>query len=320
MSLSQTRICVEKVLPHHHKELENIKRKSGSALHFQKLQAAFWTKKLWPANTTITIGFLGSGDRVRRTPWDQISEKAKQNNLSIDPLQEEIGKMKIPEAIEKIVSERLSPIVNLNLKFVKDVNNAIVRISFDPNGGAWSLVGTDCLGKKSGATMNLGWFDVATTIHEFCHTLGMIHEHQNPRGNYIDWDVPKVLQWASETQGWDKQTTTRNIIDAYEISQINGSKYDPMSIMLYFFPASITKNNKGTHQNLRMSAYDVTYLNKMYPGSRETPEQFYKRVYNQSLDSSKKESKTGRVQTIPKVFWAVMVIIVISSVIIMFSK
>ena len=49
--------------------------------------------------------------------------------------------------------------------------------------------------------------------------------------------------------------------------------------MLYFFPAKITLNNKGTHQNLRLSKNDVKFLNKMYPGSPQDPDTFLKKAY-----------------------------------------
>jgi len=62
--------------------------------------------------------------------------------------------------------------------------------------------------------------------------------------------------------------------------------FDPKSIMLYFFPASITINNKGTHQNLRLSKKDVKFLNKMYPNSRENPDSFLKKIYGVPLLSS----------------------------------
>jgi hypothetical protein len=67
--------------------------------------------------------------------------------------------------------------------------------------------------------------------------------------------------------------------------------------MLYFFPGSLTENNEGTHENLRLSGLDVTWINKMYPHSPEVPAAFYQDVYkeniNKSIDESTKERKTG---------------------------
>ena len=146
------------------------------------------------------------------------------------------------------------------------------------------MVGTDAIIQKNVATMNFGWFDVATTIHEFGHVLGMIHEHQNPYGKNIDWNIDEVYRWASDTQNWDKKTVDNNIIRKYDTNQINGSVFDSSSIMLYFFPAFLTLDHIGTNENLRLSKYDVLYINHMYPGGPESPKKFYEKVYNETID------------------------------------
>jgi hypothetical protein len=181
-------------------------------------------------------------------------------------------------------------LVNLDISFVETPEQANVRISFDPNGGAWSLVGTDHREQKSGATMNLGWLDVSTIIHEFGHLLGMIHEHQNPYGQTIMWDENKVFKWAKDTQGWSEQTTRDNIINKYDKSSINGSNFDPLSIMLYFFPASLTLNNVGTNQNFRLSSEDVIWIDKVYHNDGMSPETFYQNTYGVPLDVSRYKS------------------------------
>ena len=120
----------------------------------------------------------------------------------------------------------------------------------------------------------------------------MIHEHQNPRGETIKWDTNKLYSWTLTTQGWDKEKTKVNIIDKYNIDNINGSDYDPLSIMLYFFPANLTTNNKGSYQNLRLSGLDVIWINKMYPTTQtDVPSQFYEKVYNENINTSISKSK-----------------------------
>jgi hypothetical protein len=287
-SSGNTRICVEKMLPSHAQHMVHMKQNSNSEYHFQKLRAAFFADKIWPKGAKITYAFIGTGKQIPRTSLNTLKNRRGYNGqpLDIDPLQNSVGKMSVIDAVDKIIKERISPIVGLNISRVTDPKDANVRISFDPNGGAWSLVGTDCLHEKLKPTMNLGWFDVATVMHEWGHTLGMIHEHQNPSGNPIKWDDPKVYKWAKDTQGWDKQTTDSNIISRYKSSQINGSVFDPQSIMLYFFPGSLTENNEGTHENLRLSGLDVTWINKMYPHSPEVPAVFYKDVYNENIENS----------------------------------
>lgn len=313
-NIAQTRICVEKI--HNHKnEYAKLKEMSNSQHHFDKLRAAFITKKIWPKDSKIRIAFIGEPNSISRTSLNAIQDTVKSKNLKLDPLQISVNDMPIKEAIKKIVNERFVPLVGLDIKFVEDINLANVRISFDPDGGAWSLVGTDCLTEKAGnPTMNLGWFDVATTIHEFGHCMGLIHEHQNPSGNKINWNEDKVLRWARTTQGWDNKTTETNIIDRYSSDQINGSTYDPLSIMLYFFPGDLTLDNKGTQQNLRLSGVDVKYLSNIYPNQSNSPEEFYKKAYNESLENAIKESdntEDGGGEVMNKKLWIGITIIVI---------
>jgi len=289
-----TRICIEKVPPHLQYEFDSIHTHSKHLPlhHIMKLRAAFYTKKIWPNNSKINIAFLDKGEQIRRTSYSL--------NDTIDPLQKKIdeefeaGNLSIIEAVKKVVNERIISLVNLDIKFVDDAKKANVRVSFDPNGGAWSLVGTDHLGQKSGATINLGWFDVATTTHEFCHMLGMIHEHQNPNNDkgHIHWNKPALIEYMKETQGWSEATTKTNIINKYDKNSINGSEFDPMSIMLYFFPKKLTTNGVGTKQNLKYSGLDVLWIHNTYPKQNGlSAEEFYKNVYNISLKSSIEASR-----------------------------
>ena len=95
----------------------------------------------------------------------------------------------------------------------------------------------------------------------------------------------------SATQGWDKSQVDTNIIDRYDLDQINGSEFDPLSVMLYFFPDNLTTNNKGTKQNFSLSGLDALWISKTYPGSEISPENFYESVYKKSLKQSIKESE-----------------------------
>ena len=281
-----TRICVEKVLPRHQDHYDSIKNDS-------KLSAAFWIGKLWPQNSTVTISFLD--DPSPTQPRTSLSTMKKVGR-DIDPLQKDLTHTPLKEAVKTVVAKRIQPLVNLNLKFVKDGDkDADIRISFADPDASWSRVGTDSShpdAKKEGASMNLGWFDVGTYTHEFGHAIGMIHEHQNTShgGSPIPWDKPKLYSYMESTQGWDKEQVDTNVIGKYKSDQLNGSKFDPLSVMLYFFPGDLTTNDEGTRQNFRLSGVDAEWISKSYPGGPMEPNAFYPKAYGQSLDSSTAES------------------------------
>jgi hypothetical protein len=279
MSLKLEKMCATKIFPD-----KTMITPSPSINDDGRIRAAFYTQKVWKKNSEISISFVGDPSRI------SLSSSADETE---DPLQSQVENMNYKDAIKKIIMERLQPLVNLKFTFLADnVNTALVRIDFDPNRGSWSLLGTDCIQSKNGPTMNFAWFDVGTVLHEFCHLLGMIHEHQNPRGEKIKWDSEKVYNWAESTQGWDNKETDTNILNAYNIDHINGSDFDPLSIMLYFFPASLTTNGKGTKQNLRFSGIDVLWINKTYfRQDGPSPDIYYKKAYNVPLKSSIEKSK-----------------------------
>lgn len=295
----ETRICIQQVLPHHRTELNNIANKSPTHEHHQKLAAAFWAKKIWPKDSKIRIAFLGTGKQITKTAKQALMTQYGLKGEPLDPLQDQVESHSVQQMVKMVVRERIKPLVNLDIDFVDHPAQANVRVAFNPDGGAWSLVGTDHLHvtDHTKPTINLGWFDVPTCIHEFGHMLGMIHEHQNPRGQSIQWNDAKLFAWAKATQGWDEKTTETNIIQKYNINSINGSSFDPCSIMLYFFPADLTRNNVGSHQNLRLSGTDVEWITKMYPGPKiKKPDTFYNEIYKDSIEKNIKECNKEAVE------------------------
>ena len=70
--------------------------------------------------------------------------------------------------------------------------------------------------------------------------------------------------------GWSKADIRSNVIDKYSLDQLNATKFDAKSIMLYAFPKQLIKGppslaKKGTRENTDLSAIDKAYINKMYP-------------------------------------------------------
>jgi len=268
--ISQYRSCIQKPLNSDIHVIKNINQNSFSQSHNNQLRAAFFKSKVWPKNTIIKIAFIeNSKDKnVQFTSIESLSRDQDGNDIEIDPIELEIRKMSPEDAVKYVVAKKIQPLVGVKLEFVDNISQSNVRIGFDPDDGSYSLVGTDCnahenMGKK---TLNYGWIDAKTIIHEVGHVLSMIHEHQNPNGQTISWNEDIVYKWAETTQGWDKETTFHNIIEKYKIDEINGSDFDPKSIMLYYYPKNFTTDGKGTSENNKLSDTDIIWLKKMYPG------------------------------------------------------
>ena len=303
--MNQERICIQKVF--HKTDYEKINKiyNSTSKNEFERLSAAFYSEKLWEFDKVIKIKFLNLTDV--EIPITSLRDMDTTNGEP-DPIQIEIfdklnngEKIDIKKEIINIVKQRIEPLTTLTFQFLSDSTPnqmSDVRISMDPDNGSWSLLGTDALKEdKNEPTMNFAWFDVGTVMHEFGHLLGLIHEHQNPLGTGINWNKKIVYDWANETQGWDKETTDKNILDKYDRDEINGSDFDPLSIMLYFFPGNLTNDNKGTHQNLRLSGNDMKYITKTY--GKENADSFYTSIYDSNIDKNIEESKILREEKRP---------------------
>lgn len=228
--------------------------------------AAFLTSTLWKPGQTVTVSFI---DR-RASPWKKAW-------------------------VEKIVTELVQPNVNLTLKFGNLGKRADIRITFQHQNSAYSRLGTQSTWYKGSSeqpeSMNLGWLDEphsgsfvwkgetykfpgctycskntngSVIIHEFGHALGMVHEHQNPTGG-IEWDEPAVLRYFSGSPNfWNEEQIRFNVMDKYDSNLLNASQYDPKSIMLYAFPASLTLNGVATQANSVMSPIDIQWMGKVY--------------------------------------------------------
>lgn len=180
----------------------------------------------------------------------------------------------IQKARVKEQAVKWSKFANITFDFAASKASAEVRISFVADDGSWSYIGTDCLGiNNTRPTMNFGWLKDNTdateyervVVHEFGHALGAIHEHQNPRGG-IQWNLRAVYAYfAGPPNFWTKEETDVNVISKYSVNQLNASKYDPDSIMLYQFDGALIKGGKPTKFNTRMSKGDKRFIGKQYP-------------------------------------------------------
>ncbi len=166
--------------------------------------------------------------------------------------------------------------LGLGLKFkeVASRDQAMVRIGFMQGNGSWSFVGRDILGIASDQrTMNFGWNltnDLDTAIHEIGHTLGSEHEHQNPFSGIV-WDEEKVFaSLALPPNSWPRQKTEFNILRKLSTTQVQGTTWDPDSVMHYPFEAGLIKQPvKYQTEPLQpaggLSPRDISHAKQLYP-------------------------------------------------------
>jgi Astacin (Peptidase family M12A) len=166
--------------------------------------------------------------------------------------------------------------IGLEFREVEDRSEAEVRIGFQSRyDGSWSYLGRDVLDQPTNArTMNFGWdltteYGRTTALHEIGHTLGMPHEHQNPFTGIV-WDEQAVYSYfGGEPNNWDRETTYHNVLRKLANSEVEGSSWDPDSIMEYWFPEGLilepAQYRVGLTPAGTLSQRDTEYVRRWYP-------------------------------------------------------
>ena len=187
--------------------------------------------------------------------------------------------------------------IGLDFEEVKNREDSMVRIGFMEGDGSWSYVGRDILHQEANdRTMNFGW-DIAvpdqhngigTAIHEIGHTLGLQHEHQNPFAGIV-WDEDAVYEsLGAPPNNWDKETTFHNIIKKLDKKEVNGSNWDPDSIMHYPFEAGLIKKPVKYKNGLQppggLSALDKKTALAFYPGKNPNKDIVVKEMESYPID------------------------------------
>jgi hypothetical protein len=319
--ITQSRICLEHLLPQQEQQLNNIITRSNSYAHFAKLKTGLLSNNFWPNKSIIKISFISDSPTFRQIEWTPLQilknrKNSKGQPIPLDPIEEHIRKLSPIEAIKKIIRERFQPIVGLKFVFVP--KGGCIRIGFRIYEGANSFVGLDSLKiPQNVITMNFGWLDAGIIMHEFGHALGLLHEHEPIHGEPIQWNDSHLFKWAKITYNYSPQRTYNNLIDRYNAPQTNSSTYDPDSIMLYFYPADFTNNKKGVNPNMRLSLQDMTLLSNIYPGGQIQPQNFYNKIYPQNKNDE--EHNNEKWWIIGGIIGSIVTIIIIFSIIIFFK-
>ena len=166
--------------------------------------------------------------------------------------------------------------IGLTFREVDDPAKATVRIGFYLGDGSWSYVGPELLHNAypDGRNMNFGWdltdaWGWATALHEIGHAIGLSHEHQNPKAGLV-WNVEEVYRHYLDSDGWKRKDTYYNIIRKLAAGDVEGSNWDPTSIMHYpFVPGLIVApqyyRDHGTPENTELSANDIAWVRSWFP-------------------------------------------------------
>lgn len=227
------------------------------------LKAVFQKDTLWETGSTLKVEFIDAP--VWKKKW-----------------------------VEKVITEQIAPYVNLTFEW--DTSQGDISIAFPDEIIAQSMLGR--MSRTEYPSMLLGWLDPplhsfewdgqvyqvppnqirnesengpivtgATVVHEFGHALGMIHEHQNPFGEPIQWNEAAVIAYYSGPPNhWNTAEIRYNILDNVPTDTHNGSAFDKDSIMIYSVPGAFTYNlPEGISLPSQLSSTDKLWLSKMYP-------------------------------------------------------
>ena len=120
--------------------------------------------------------------------------------------------------------------------------------------------------------MNFGWFDESTpddefsrtTIHEFGHALGCVHEHSSPAAT-IPWNRDAVYAYYLRNDGWSKEEVDAQLFSVWAAAETKFTPFDRDSIMEYPVPPELTTNGFSIGWNRVLSNADKAFIREMYP-------------------------------------------------------
>lgn len=106
-----------------------------------------------------------------------------------------------------------------------------------------------------------------TTMHEFGHALGLLHEQSYPNG--IKWNRDTVYKYYAKYHGWNKEKVDFNVLGTSDIFYTNGTVYDPFSIMHYPVEAWQTLDGFTVGLNNSLSEADKKIIAALYPKDKK---------------------------------------------------
>ena len=215
------------------------------SISFDRQRAIVLTRAKWANGTTLRYCFVGGAEAQRAV-------------------------------VRSAFQEWKSRKIGLSFSEVRQPAEAEVRIGFEDGDGSWSYLGRDVLGiSTTERTMNFGWdltdgYGRTTALHEIGHTLGLPHEHQNPNAGIV-WDEEAVYAFlGGPPNSWDRDTTFHNVLRKLDLREVDGSDWDPASVMEYDFPPGLVLQpqqyrDAGIRPPGTISSVDEQEVLKWYP-------------------------------------------------------
>ena len=160
-----------------------------------------------------------------------------------------------------------------NVTFAEsDVAHSNIRVTFTTV-GYWSLIGTEADHKPGRPTLGLGFRGAPGTtqlrrvvLHEFGHSIGLIHEHQQPLST-IHWNAPACYRYFEGPPNcWTRKMVDDNVLQRRpENPALFHSGFDEDSIMEYPVDPNLTTDHKGIGWNTDLSPMDRQFIATVYP-------------------------------------------------------
>ena len=102
-----------------------------------------------------------------------------------------------------------------------------------------------------------------TTLHEFGHALGLLHEQSFPGA--IKWNRDTIYKHYWQNYHWGKDKVDFNVLETSDQFFTNGTVYDPKSIMHYSVESWQTKDGYSLAESNDISQGDKNIIAALYP-------------------------------------------------------
>ena len=258
--------------------------------------ASFLSSSLWPNGSTIKVGFY-SGEpwqkawiakvvHDRIVPYVNLTfnfvfdnmptltvDTSYQIRISFDPTSGAWSNMGIQSSWINYKPGTTEPInpqpASMNFGWM----DAPASYTFTYDGTTYTTPTTFNNGGYGGVDVNGNGYGT-TIVHEFCHALGMQHEHTTPFGNPFNYDKKAVYeQYSAPPNNWSREQIDIQVLQFDSALLSNGSNFDYMSVMKYTTdtnllqqPVSFQVATWANTANYKLSNCDIVYLSRMYPG------------------------------------------------------